>query len=76
MSIEFAKAYKNFQSFDMERTKRKEGDRKTERSPSTGLLAPRTNRSTEQPKNATELDKVSDYVQQIRKHRMKLKNGE
>ena len=73
MSVEFVKAYKNFNSFLDERNKRnssKDSDK------STGLLAPRANRRTEQTANASELDKVADYVQQIRKHRMKLKNGE
>lgn len=74
MSVEFVKAYKNFNSFIEERDKRnssKDNDKL-----STGLLAPRANRRTEQPASASELDKVADYVQQIRKHRMKLKNGE
>lgn len=72
MSIEFAKAYKNFQKFEEEREQRD-----TPVAPaSKGLLSPRGGSSRMQSQGTTELDKVADYVQQIRKHRMKIRNDQ
>ena len=75
MAMEFVRAYKNFQKFEEERSATRSSKESTGRS-GTGLLAPRANRGTEQAPQSSELDKVANYVQQIRKHRMKLKNGE
>ena len=71
MSIEFAKAYKNYERFEQERD-----EMSTVSAPrsSGGLLSPKQSASP-QRKGGSELDKVADYVQQIRKHRMKIKNG-
>jgi len=68
MSIEFAKAYKNFQKFEEERSMQN-AESNSERK-NIGLLTPRTPRKMNST-SGTELDKVADYVQQIRKHRMK-----
>jgi len=73
MAIEFAKAYKNFQKFE-EQKEMSKGSSESSRA-SSGLLAPRANRKTEQATGSSELDKVAGYVQQIRKHRMKYRNG-
>lgn len=71
MGIEFAKAYKNYQKFEEER----EQNKMPVQSSSKGLLAPRGGSRMPQQKNS-ELDKVADYVQQIRKHRMKIRNDQ
>lgn len=74
MAIEFAKAYKNFQKFEQQKEmSRSSADNARA---SSGLLAPRANRRTEQASGNSELDKIAGYVQQIRKHRMKYRNGE
>ena len=72
MSIEFAKAYKNFQKFEEEREQRK----MPVQSSSKGLLAPRGAGAKMSQQKNSELDKVADYVQQIRKHRMKIRNDQ
>lgn len=76
MSMEFVKAYKNFQKYEQERGEMASRSDDSERS--TGLLAPRSRRALEtsgQQSQRTELDKVADYVQQIRKHRMRMQDG-
>ena len=75
MSMEFVKAHKNFEKFMEERdnTNNKAPER------SGGLLSPRggmRNRMPQSESGVSELDKVAGYVQQIRKHRMKLNNGD
>ena len=74
MAPEFVKAYQNFLKFEEEREmSRNLSDKSRSNS---GLLAPRASRRTEQASGYSELDKVADYVQRIRGHRMRLKNGE
>ena len=76
MSIEVAKAYKNFEKFYEERSARNSEISSSEKSKMTGgLLAPRAPRQNMNQPAQTELDKVSMYVEQIRERRMKIKNG-
>lgn len=73
MGIEFAKAYKNYERFEQEREESMTA-KNSARSTSGGLLSPKQS-AMPQKRGGSELDKVADYVQQIRKHRMKIKNG-
>lgn len=76
MSIEFAKAYKNFDKFHEERVSSNSATNSSDKSKMAGgLLAPRTPRQNPDKPAQTELDKVSMYVDQIRQRRMKIKNG-
>lgn len=75
MSLDMAKAYKNFLKYQEE----KAGKSKEIATPTkTGLLAPKKGAAsrTARDANTSELDKVSEYVNQIRKHRMAMRNGE
>jgi len=76
MSIEFAKAYRNFEKFHEERSARNSEMSSANSAKMTGgLLSPRSPKQNMNQSAKTELDKVSMYVEQIRQRRMKIRNG-
>ena len=64
---QITKAYNNFLKFEKE--KKTSNSKPSSENSSTGLLSRRNPSSKKSGEKVTELDKVAEYVQRIRKHR-------